>query len=93
MKTLMILCTVPDGLFYVAVDMAVGEFLKAKRVASPSELASLDVDGAVKTLRVGDVSAEMVSSGETADQKLSAFINYLLTCGKGEFSCYRKLRW
>lgn len=87
------LSEVPDGLFYIAVDMAVGEFLRAKRVSSPSEFAQLDVDGAVKTLRVGDVSAEMISSGETADQKLAAFIEYLLSYGKGEFACYRKLKW
>lgn len=87
------LSEVPDGLFYIAVDMAVGEFLRAKRVFSPSELVQLDVDGAVKTLHVGDVSAEMISSGETADQKLAAFIEYLLSYGKGEFACYRKLKW
>lgn len=87
------LSEVPDGLFYIAVDMAVGEFLRAKRVSAPAELAQLDVDGAVKTLRVGDVSAEMISSGETADQKLAAFIEYLLSYGKGEFACYRKLKW
>lgn len=87
------LSEIPEGLFHIAVDMSVGEFLKAKRVSSPSEIASLNVDGAVKSLRIGDISADIAASGENSDQKMSALINYLLTYGKGEFACFRKLRW
>lgn len=86
------LSEIPNGLFYIAVDMSAGEFLKAKRVSSPAELACLDVDGAVKSLKVGDISAE-IAAGDTPDQKLTALIDYLLTYGKGEFACYRKLKW
>ena len=39
--------SVPDGLVNIAVDMAVGEFLTAKKTFSPDNIAGLDLDMAV----------------------------------------------
>lgn len=87
--------SVPDGLVNIAVDMAIGEFLTAKKTFSPDSIAGLDLDMAVKQIQTGDTNT-VFATGEgslTAEQRLNAFLNYLLTYGRDEFSCYRKIRW
>lgn len=87
--------SIPDGLVNIAVDMAVGEFLTAKKTFSPDSIAGLDLDMAVKQIQTGDTNT-VFATGEgslTAEQRLNAFLNYLLTYGRDEFSCYRKIRW
>ena len=87
--------SIPDGLLNIAVDMAVGEFLTAKKTFSPDSIAELDLDCAVKQIQVGDTNT-VFATGDgnmTAEQRLNAFISYLLTYGKSEFACYRKIRW
>lgn len=87
--------SIPDGLVNIAVDMAVGEFLTAKKTFSPDSIAGLDLDCAVKQIQVGDTNT-VFATGDgsmTAEQRLNAFISYLLTYGKSEFACYRKIRW
>ena len=87
--------TVPDGLVCIAVDMAVGEFLMAKRTFSPEDLAGFDLSYAVKQIQQGDTTT-VFATGEgtqTDEQRLSAFITYLLTYGRDQFSCFRRLRW
>ena len=89
------LSSVPDGLVNIAVDMAVGEFLTAKKTFSPDEIEGLDLDYAVKQIQEGDTST-VFATGEaslTPEQRLSSLLNYLLVHGRDEFSCYRKLRW
>ena len=87
--------SIPDGLVNIAVDMAIGEFLTAKKTFSPNDIAGLDLDFAVKQIQTGDTNT-VFAIGEgslTPEQRLSAFISYLLTYGRDEFSCYRKIRW
>ena len=87
--------SIPDGLVHIAVDMAVGEFLTAKKTFSPDSIAGLDLDVAIKQIQTGDTNT-VFATGEgslTAEQRLNNFLNYLLTYGRGEFSCYRKIRW
>ena len=87
--------SVPDGLVNIAVDMAVGEFLTAKKTFSPDSIAGLDLDMAVKQIQTGDTNT-VFATGEgssTPEQRLNSFLNYLLTYGRDQFSCYRKIRW
>lgn len=87
--------SMPDGLANIAVDMAVGEFLTAKKTFAPDSVAGLDLDVAVKQIQTGDTNT-VFATGEgslTAEQRLNNFLNHLLTYGRGEFSCYRKIRW
>lgn len=87
--------SIPDGLVNIAVDMAVGEFLTAKKTFSSDSIAGLDLDFAVKQIQTGDTNT-VFATGEgslTAEQRLNNFLNYLLTYGRDQFSCYRKIRW
>lgn len=86
---------IPDGLANIAIDMAVGEFLTAKKTFSSDDIAGLNLDYAVKQLQEGDTNT-VFATGEgtlTPEQRLNDFLNYLLTHGKDEFACYRRLRW
>ena len=87
--------SIPDGLITIAVDRAVGEFLTGKKTFSPESIAGLDLDMAVKQIQTGDTNV-VFAIGEgslTAEQRLNAFLNYLLTYGREEFSCYRNIKW
>lgn len=86
---------VPEGLEHIAVDMAVGEFLLSKKTFAPTDLENLDLEYAVKQIQTGDTNT-VFATGEaslTPEQRLNNFLNYLLTHGRDEFSCYRRLRW
>ena len=87
--------SIPEGLLNIAVNMAVGEFLTTKKTFAPDSIAGLDLDMAVKQIQTGDTST-VFATGEgslTAEQRLDAFLDYLLNYGRNEFSCYRKIKW
>lgn len=88
---------VPLGLRHVAADMTLGEFLRAKLTFSPDDLATFDLDVAVKQIQTGDTNTVFAVGGNdgsmTPEQRLNAYISYLLTAGRSEFSAYRRLRW
>lgn len=87
--------SIPEGLENIAIDMAIGEFLTAKKTFSPDDIDGIDLDYAVKQIQEGDTNTVFVT-GEgnlTPEQRLNNFLNYLLTHGRDEFACYRRLRW
>ena len=53
--------SIPDGLMNIAIDMAVGEFLTAKKTFSPDDIAGLDLDFAVKQIQEGDTNTDRKS--------------------------------
>lgn len=87
--------SVPDGLINIAVDMVIGEFLSAKKTFAPEDIASINLDLAIKQIQTGDTNTVFATgeANQTDEQRLNSFINYLLTYGRDEFSCYRKIRW
>lgn len=86
---------VPEGLEHIAVDMAVGEFLLSKKTFAPMDLEGFDLEYAVKQIQMGDTNT-VFATGEgslTPEQRLTSFINYLLSYGKAEFNSFRRIRW
>lgn len=86
---------VPEGLMNIAVDMAAGEFLGAKKAFSPSDIEGLDLGPAVKQIQVGDTNTVFsVGDGSlTPEQRFDLLVERLLNYGREEFACYRKIRW
>lgn len=86
---------VPEGLEHIAIDMACGEFLNAKKTFAPDDLESLDLDQAVKQIQTGDTNTVFAvgDGSQTDEQRLVAFINYLLNYGRSEFNSFRRIRW
>ena len=86
---------VPEGLEHIAIDMACGEFLNAKKTFAPDDLENLDLDQAVKQIQTGDTNTVFAvgDGSQTDEQRLVAFINYLLNYGRSEFNSFRRIRW
>lgn len=85
----------PSALERITVDRAVGEFLLNRKTFAPAQLKSLDFEPAIKQLQEGDTNT-VFSTGEgtlTDEQRLTAFINYLIGYGKDEIYHYRRLVW
>lgn len=86
---------VPEGLEHIAVDMVCGEFLLSQKTFAPNDLVGFDLDYAVKQIQTGDTNT-VFATGEgslTPEQRLTTFINYLLSYGKAEFNSFRRIRW
>ena len=84
--------SIPEGLFTVAVDMICGEFLLGRKNTGKLDISTLDLGGAITSITEGDVSISF-DANSTDEQKFNQLMNYLMTKGKGEFVCYRKLSW
>lgn len=86
---------VPEGLEHIAIDMACGEFLNAKKTFAPDDIENLDLDQAVKQIQTGDTNTVFAvgDGSQTDEQRLTEFINYLLNYGRSEFNSFRRIRW
>ncbi|MPM91907.1 hypothetical protein SDC9_139041 [bioreactor metagenome] len=84
--------SIPEGLNHTAVDMICGEFLFAKKQSG--KLNGFNLETAVKQVQTGDTSVTFAVEGsKTPEQRLDSLLSYLMNNGKGDFTCYRKIRW
>lgn len=85
---------IPDGLYYTALGMIIGEFLKSKYSVGCLDIESLDFDTAVKSITEGDVNVTYaISDGSSTDeQKFNALVSQLTDTEKSLIR-YRKLVW
>ena len=83
---------IPEGLVCHAVDMVCGEFLSIKYRTGQLELSSLDLDGSLASVTVGGASVSF-DNNTSDDGKFNALVSVLIGSGRGEFSCYRKIKW
>lgn len=86
--------TVPEGLISNAIDRVCGEFLNMKiQTGQAKEFINLEV--AVKQVNEGDTSVVFAISenSKTPEDKMNAFISYLVIKGESDFVCYRKIKW
>lgn len=84
--------TVPDGLFYIAVDRVCGELLFALKQTGNLDLENLDLNTAITQIHEGDTTIQF-ADGASDSEKFTVFVNYLMTEGEGDFVCYRKIKW
>lgn len=84
---------VPEGLFNVAVDMVVGEFLLNKK--SIGSLEGFNLEAAIKQIQEGDTSITYaIGEGDlTPEQRLDLLIDHLMNRGKNELLSYRCIKW
>lgn len=81
---------IPEGLMYIAIDMACAEFLKIQK--GFGMLDNIDFEMIAQNIKLGDTNIQFVNEA-TPEQKFDASINYLLTGYENEFARYRKLVW
>ncbi|HBH94808.1 MAG TPA: hypothetical protein DDX91_03595 [Ruminococcaceae bacterium] len=86
---------IPDELASITADMAAGEFLAAKKAFCPRDIEGIDLDAAVKRIEVGDTNT-IFAVGEgslTSEQRFDIFVERLLSGGKNQLLCFRRVRW
>lgn len=84
---------VPEGLFYVYVDMTIGDFLNTLYCMGKLDIQTLDLQGLISSVDLGDASVSFSNSTNelSADAKFRLLVESLR---KGrDFACYRKLKW
>ena len=84
--------TVPEGLYEIAVDMAVGEFLLGKK--NIGQLTGFDLDAAIKSIQEGDTNITYAfgNGSMTPEERLNQLIDYLMH-PEADFVSYRCLKW
>ena len=84
---------IPQGLESVSIDMAVGEFLFAKKSMGLLNVSSLDFDLVAKTVQDGDTTTTFaVEANSTPEARFNNFIAYLQH-NEVDFVKYRVLTW
>lgn len=84
--------SIPDELFYSAVDMVCGEFLFNKKQIGQLEIADLDLTSSIASISEGDTSVSF-NADSSDETKFNQLVQYLMSKGEGDFVCYRKLKW
>jgi hypothetical protein len=83
--------SIPDELYYKSVDMACGEFLRAKLATGELEGYTAEDSRLVKRITEGDTTVEY-TDGTSAYAALSELINKL-SADESELYSFRKMRW
>lgn len=86
---------IPNGLYQIAVDMACGNFLYEKKAVDADSLEGFDLEVAVKQIQEGDtnVTFALGEGSSTPEQRLDAFLSYLISYGEKDFVSYRCMKW
>ncbi len=82
----------PEGLYNVAIDRVCGEVLYSLQ-ATQRLGSNFDVDTALESIKMGDTTISFSDNTKNPAQRIDLLINSLKSCGEGEFSCYRKIKW
>ena len=83
--------SIPEGLYEVFVDMVCGEVLYSQKQCGKLD-ETFNLEQAITKVKAGDTDVTLSTDG-TPEQRLNAFINYLINAREGELICYRKIRW
>lgn len=84
---------IPKGLYEIAIDMVVGEFLFLKKSMGQLNIETIDFSPFAKQVQDGDTNVTFaVEANSTPEAKFDAFINYLRH-DEVDFIKYRVLTW
>lgn len=87
----------PDGLFYVWVDMVAGQFLSEKKNAGELEgEEGFDFSAPAKSITEGDVSVTFAGAGDGAispEARFDAMLSKLIHPDERILAAYRRMRW
>lgn len=86
----------PDGLFYVLVDMAAGAFLNDKLAAGGLEIEGVDFSQQPKSITEGDVKVEFAGTSDgasSAEARFRAKLDAMTHPPESVLGAFRRLRW
>ena len=81
---------IPDGLYNVAINMCVGEFLATKKVLG--QLTDDQMESVIKTIEEGDTKITYADE-KSLSTLFDTFTNNLRAGNASEFTRYRRLLW
>lgn len=84
----------PDGLFYILVDMVAGQFMYNKKAAGALE--GFDFEAPAKSISEGDISVTFAGASDgvlTAEARFDALLNALTHPAESTLAAYRRMRW
>ncbi|MBS6396677.1 MAG: hypothetical protein KH452_05950 [Clostridiales bacterium] len=83
---------IPVVLHPMLCDRACGRYLYDRKQSGTLDIESIDLSGVLTSLSEGDVKVSF--NAATSDEaKLDALLGLMMNTGKGQLSCYRKVRW
>lgn len=82
--------SIPDGLYYVAIDMICGNFLFSKKQSG--SLEGFNLEQAIKSVQTGDTNVTFGDDGST-EKRFDSLLSFLMNNGRGDFVSYRKIKW
>lgn len=85
---------IPEGLFYVEVDMVAGRFLYDKKTAGT--LTGYDFSAPAKQIHEGDISVTFAGASDgaqTPEARFDAMLHTLMHPSELLLSAYRRLKW
>ena len=83
---------IPEELHFAAIDMVCADFLTAKHETGQLEISTLDLSGAVTSIKEGDTSVN-IDSATTDAALFSKLLQQLSARGRSELICYRAIKW
>ena len=84
---------IPEGLTNTAVDMICGEVLDTLYRTGKLDVGSIALDGAIASVTLGDATVSFDNTSSDNSGTFTALINTLKDGGRGEFACYRTIKW
>lgn len=87
----------PDGLFYVHVDMVAGQFLYDKKAAGGLDgLEGFDFSAPAKSITEGDVAITFAGASDVAsnaEARFDALLAGLMHPPESTLAAFRRMRW
>lgn len=87
----------PDGLFYVHVDMVAGQFLYDKKAAGGLDgLEGFDFSAPAKSITEGDVAITFAGASDgasSAEARFDALLAGLMRPPESTLAAFRRMRW
>lgn len=83
----------PEKLTNIAVDMVCGEVLGSLYRTGKLSLDGMNLDGAIASVSLGDTTVSFDNTTTNSEGKFTTLLQLLSESGRGEFACYRTLKW
>lgn len=84
---------IPEGLTNNAVDMVCGEILDTLYRTGKLDVGSIALDGAIASVSLGDATVSFDNTASDNSGTFTALISALKDSGRGDFACYRTIKW
>ena len=84
---------IPEGLNYVVIERAVGEFLAFKKGTGTLNIDSINLNAVVARITEGDITVQEGTNSLNPEARLDYLVSSLLRYGESEIYKYRRLAW